>query len=1744
VNRPGFRPLIGIFLLLAFVAILPARLVAQSNPNLETGLKPNGSYEGGNIDSISLTNGNLSVHIPLFSYPQRGSIPANRNLSYNNKNWYVFQTCQNAICTDQWRWNTRALNGIYFNVDGGVGVGYAPSIPGQPSTYLFTAYTSDGASHQMAPDNAGGYRTIDGTGIWYAGGNGLNGLATTVRTRNGSQPLTVDPNGNLATSGNPGPNDPSASILTDTLGRYLPGSSISTSDYSGCVQPAAPNQINSGSIGTLPGTNRMVKTCSATYSLQTNFRQYDANAGTPILEGTHSASFIVSVVLYNGTSWTTSPAWGFDYVSRDAGDSSSINYGDLTKITLPTGGTISYQWAITQLCTDPNTLTQVSRAAASKTVDAQDGSGPQTWTYAIGPGGATVTGPAPDNNQTVHTMSTFGTCGFYETQTKFYQGSSTTGTLLKTINTDYIHTGNPYPTLNLPDVNVLPIRVTTIWSNGKTTKVEKDYDSNFHSLFGVNYSYGQVTAVREYDYGTVANTPGPLLRTTSNVYLAPSNSSYLAVNLLDLVSSTTVKDANSVQVAQTTYTYDAQSLQTSGITTQHDNTKAISPRGNRTTTCRWLNTTGASICATTKYFDTGMPYTVIDPAGNTTTFTYSSTYAGAYVTQTNLPDTGSPVVHHVISGTYDFNTGQLMSFTDQNNQQSTYAYDPLGRITSANFPDTGLTTFNFNDVALAAYVERQEKIVGSTMNIFRVLFDGLARKKQTQLRSDPSGVTYTDFTYDHFGRLSTQSNPYRSTSDPTYGITTHNYDALNRETLTIPPDGTQTSNNVQTQYCAASTLVTDQSSHWRRSTGDGLGRLIEVDEPNSTTATVNVCPGTGEPIWVTTYSYDTLNNLKTVVQNSSRNRSFVFDSLSRMTSSTNPEAGTVAYAYDVDGNVFSKQDARGVVATYAYDALNRLTGKAFTDGTAPVGYYFDGKLPITASTSPGTGSVTISGSERSFVLDCGNPPCQTIYDTGTVSVAVGPVTKTVTYRHGSTGSSIASALISAINTDSNSPATASGTGATITLTSKASGAITNYPLSASAATTDENDFPPPPAASFTATPSGPALTGGSTGCNASGINLTPAYPIGRRTGMCDAAGSEAWSFDKMGREATEQRTTNGQTKSTSYTYNPDGSIATLTYPSGRIITYAPNSASQPVSAVDGANAINYVTSASYAPQGGLSSLTLGYTGSFAGIQINDTYNTRLQPNELKAWSTAGVAFDLTYGFVDGNGKNNGNVVQVTNNKDTARSQQFTYDQLNRILTAKTTATSGANCWSYTYGIDVWANLNSAQPITGYSCTQSNLSLSINTNNRITNTGVSYDASGNTLTDGLNTYTWDAESQIKTAAGVTYTYDGTGNRVQKSNGKIYWYGAGSEVLDESDASGNITDEYAFFGGRRIAHRVVSSGVIYYYAGDLLGSSRTITTSTGIVCYDADFLPFGGEHIITNTCPQNYKYTGKERDTETGNDDFGARYFSSSLGRWLSPDWSAIPAPVPYAQLTNPQTLNLYAYVNNNPETFADIDGHLWPIGVQDPQIGTLNQDLSAAQFICARVGEDCSAPGDYSEYQAQQKAQQAQNQPITSVTVLGNKVGITYGANLSAADQLTASNAIAAAAGLINNNTSSLTAGEKKAIGQILSFSVVGPETSLGATGKGGMTLSIGYIKATSSAWLGSLFGHEGQHHLNEGKYSGANLWENEQSAGRTQLGIGNKLGFTKNERQSLELWIDDKNRANMQQHMEKPYIYP
>ena len=199
------------------------------------------------------------------------------------------------------------------------------------------------------------------------------------------------------------------------------------------------------------------------------------------------------------------------------------------------------------------------------------------------------------------------------------------------------------------------------------------------------------------------------------------------------------------------------------------------------------------------------------------------------------------------------------------------------------------------------------------------------------------------------------------------------------------------------------------------------------------------------------------------------------------------------------------------------------------------------------------------------------------------------------------------------------------------------------------------------------------------------------------------------------------------------------------------------------------------------------------------------------------------------------------------------------------------------------------------------------------------------------------------------------WPGNGRRAAKVGSKLYWYGSGGEILAETDAAGNTLNEYVFFGGKRVAVVPVSGNALYY-AEDLLGSSRVIAQSNGTLCYDADFTPFGGERSYTSTCAQNYKFEGKERDTETQNDDFGAREYTWRFGRWLSADWSSVPVAVPYANLTNPQTLNLYAMVADDPESFADLDGH------QSKDPGVASGDFQCSKSQAENPATACVPPG--------------------------------------------------------------------------------------------------------------------------------------------------------------------------------------
>jgi RHS repeat-associated protein len=276
--------------------------------------------------------------------------------------------------------------------------------------------------------------------------------------------------------------------------------------------------------------------------------------------------------------------------------------------------------------------------------------------------------------------------------------------------------------------------------------------------------------------------------------------------------------------------------------------------------------------------------------------------------------------------------------------------------------------------------------------------------------------------------------------------------------------------------------------------------------------------------------------------------------------------------------------------------------------------------------------------------------------------------------------------------------------------------------------------------------------------------------------------------------------------------------------------------------------------------------------------------------------------------------------------------------LNRLISAQN---AGTDCsvnvlggktkfWGNSYGYDAWGNLLQK---TVTKCNAENLSLTALANNQLA--GYGYDAAGNMTSDPTDgaSLVYDAENRIATATkgGVTttYTYDADGNRVKKANGSTgtFYWNMSPGIVAESDLNGVLQSEYVFFGGERVARKDFPAGVVSYYFSDHLKTASVITDSAGVIKAEADYYPWGGELQFVNNDSNHYKFTGKERDAETGLDYFGARYYSSGLGRWVSADWSATPVPVPYADFRDPQSLNLYTYVRNVPTTRFDADGHL-------------------------------------------------------------------------------------------------------------------------------------------------------------------------------------------------------------------------
>ncbi len=210
-------------------------------------------------------------------------------------------------------------------------------------------------------------------------------------------------------------------------------------------------------------------------------------------------------------------------------------------------------------------------------------------------------------------------------------------------------------------------------------------------------------------------------------------------------------------------------------------------------------------------------------------------------------------------------------------------------------------------------------------------------------------------------------------------------------------------------------------------------------------------------------------------------------------------------------------------------------------------------------------------------------------------------------------------------------------------------------------------------------------------------------------------------------------------------------------------------------------------------------------------------------------------------------------------------------------------------------------------------------------NLATGESYTYDADGNMITrvEGGVTYTqtFDAENRLIsiTAGGLTtsFVYDGDGNLVKKiktDGSKTLYVGGVYEV--NKNSGGTVTGTVTYYPAAG-AMRVNST--LYFVLKDHLGSASVVTDATGTTVGEDRFYPFGETRFTTGTMFTDKLFTGQREITGLGIYYFGARYYSPKLGRFLSAD-SIVPGAA------NPQNLNRYSYVMNNPLRYIDPSGH--------------------------------------------------------------------------------------------------------------------------------------------------------------------------------------------------------------------------
>lgn len=934
-----------------------------------------------------------------------------------------------------------------------------------------------------------------------------------------------------------------------------------------------------------------------------------------------------------------------------------------------------------------------------------------------------------------------------------------------------------------------------------------------------------------------------------------------------------------------------------------------------------------------------------------------------------------------LSQTTDATTGQATTVsnnclfqkpettTDPNGQTDNIVYDQYGRTDhewlpadSSSSPTVTYVYAAFNGSAPNEVdVTRREVAGGATRQETRC-YDGLGRLVQTR-EQNSSGASITDTKYGSEGYKVSDSVTYSGSGLSCAALGSGNHyqytnDVLGRITRTDNPD-TGFSTVV---YSDDQTVKTDPMGNRTVEIRDDLGRLIEVDEmqryPNNGAYYISAR---------TFYTYDALNRQTGISQPGNANTTTSYSRIGGKASQQTPDAtSSRTYTYYDNGLMSFQTDPRGVMISFSYDSLNRITSKSYSctqdpgpcaGGTAPTITYTYDTQPPTGMCPTITGTNAIDNCQQkgrlTTVTDWAGEHDYSYDARGRRTMSrdvIAGTTYDTSHRYDSLDR--VTSLTYPVDGDIVSYTYDSG-GQQATATSSLSGTLVSASVHNFAG--EPTSYSLGTGSSLTFSYANPELRLTSWGGTSLDTTTLTYDPVGNVHTIQDALGTTTYTYDERNR-LTSVGGTNSPYAAT-YTYDPLGN---MTQKSENPALGPAETACTDAVDTDNDGKVNDGCTTSYSsitPASGKPDLVGTATGNNPAFTCNVAACTPSGDpvghfTAQYSYDANGDAYQISApapGAPTGSDPELGLLFDAKNPVTTqkydaeGRLAWIDYNKIDQSATGQ-----GAGLIFYdegkdggrSVGPDCVVNLTDIFYISAY------LNFAVGSPGYYSEYDVNKDGAVN-LTDVfklvpiLNT----------SCPHFIYDYQGNLTRIDGGGGPYDNTFIGG-IYEVAAVSAGVTKYYEF-DGRRIAMN--AAGTVSYLAQDAHGNTAYVLGSTGAVLSHTRYSPFGQtwtQEPTNSSSPTNKLFDGYTKDgTSSGLYYADARFYSADLGRFLSPD------PVG-GSLANPQSLNPYAYVRNNPLTLSDPSGACvpdMPVGLHEGVRGC-GLEQSAGSLIDSIVGQ--------------------------------------------------------------------------------------------------------------------------------------------------------------------------------------------